>query len=292
MINIKDYFPPIYNDILEIKTLVNCENKLFTDLDSEFKEALLNNYVITANSNMIREYESILKITDDNKDLNFRRQRILNRLAMNMPFTLNALKQKLNELIGKDKYNVYIDNTKYTLYVESEIINQNWFMETYITINKMKPANIVFINRPVVNKQIFINETISYSQREYNYRLGTNWNLGKKPFKSLIEKGVIKLPEAPSIQENFLDKLRNYTLSNISHIKLNNKIMINTFLKKDIIDKKILLQYTVLKSTGLTEINKVDLYDKDNKLLTSINLYVPVIEDLELKHLLNIKEGM
>ncbi|WP_373599416.1 putative phage tail protein [Paraclostridium bifermentans] len=293
MINIKPYFPTLYNDILEVDTLVKVENDLFENLNNEFDKAIKNEYVITADKETLKRYETLLRIVDgDDKELNFRRQRILNRLAMNMPFTLRALKQKLDELIGKGNYNIFVDPGKFTLYVESKILNQTWFNETYITINKMKPANIVFINKPFIDEKILVNEEITLAQREYNYRLGSTWRLGTLPFKSLHEKGAIKLKETNSIQKYFLDELREFALSKLGYVKLNNVKVINDFIKKDIVNGKLTLEYAVLTSFGLNEITKVDVYTSDNQLLTSIDLYVPIIEDIELKHVINIEEGV
>lgn len=293
MIDIKPYFPSLYNNILEIDNLVKVENDLFENLNSEFDKAIRNEYVVTSDKETIKRYETLLRITDgDDKELSFRRQRILNRLAMNMPFTIKALKQKLDELIGKGNYNVFVDSDRFTLYVESKILNQVWFNETYITIHKMKPANIIFVNKPFIDEKILANEEITLAQREYNYRLGSTWRLGTLPFKSLHQKGAIKLKGNNSIQDYFINELKNFALSKIGYVKLNNTKVINEFITKNIIDGKLTLEYAVLKSFGLTEITKVDVYTPDNNLLTSINLYVPIIEDLELKHVINIEEGV
>ncbi|MDZ4991889.1 putative phage tail protein [Clostridium perfringens] len=293
MIDIKPYFPSLYNNILEIDNLVKVENDLFEDLNSEFDKAIRNEYVVTADKETIKRYETLLRITDgDDKELSFRRQRILNRLAMNMPFTIKALKQKLDELIGKGNYNVFVDPDRFTLYVESKILNQVWFNETYITIHKMKPANIIFVNKPFIDEKILANEEITLAQREYNYRLGSTWRLGTLPFKSLHQKGAIKLKENNSIQDYFINELKNFALNKIGYVKLNNTKVINEFITKNIVDGKLTLEYAVLKKFGLTEITRVDVYTPDNNLLTSINLYVPIIEDLELKHVINIEEGV
>lgn len=293
MIDIKPYFPLLYENILEIDTLVEAENSILDELNAEINRVKDNEYIITADKETIKRYEILLRITDgDDKDLEFRRQRVLNRLAMNMPFTLRALKQKLNDLIGKGNYVVSVDNENYTLIVESKILNQVWFNETYITINKMKPANIVFINKPFIDEKILVNEEISLSQREYNYRLGTTWSLGIKPFKTLNEKGVIKLKENKSITNYFVDEMRNFIISKIGYVKLNNIKVVNEFITKDVIDGKPTIEYAVSKAWGLGEITKVDIYTSDDNLLTTVNLYVPIIEDLELKHVINVEEGV
>ena len=212
---------------------------------------------------------------------------------MSNSFTLRFLEEKLDELIGLGKYKVEIDYNNHILYVESISLNQDWFNETYITINKIKPANMVFINRPRIDERIIENEEVTYSQREYNYRLGTRWRLGEKPFKSLNEKGALKLRESKSATEELLGSLRSFTLNKIHHARINNTLIINTFITKELKEKSIIIQYAVLKNDISTkEITKVEIMDVDNKILTTINIYIPIIEDLEIKHVLNIEEGV
>lgn len=292
MINIKKYFPDIYENILEIDLLSDTLDKSFNNLDKEFLKAILNSFVITADVNMIKEYEAILKINDTElKDIEFRRQRILNRLAMNVPYTIKALRHKLNDIIGENNYKVYVDNENYTLYLESKILSQDWFTETYITINKMKPANIVFINKPFMQSKILINEEVTLAQREYNYKLGI-WQLGVKPFKSLRQKGVVKMKEESSVSKYFLDQLRDFSLDKVGYIKVNETKKLTDFITKNIVDGKLILEYAFLKEYGISEINKIDVYTVNNEKLTSINLYVPIIEDIELKHAISIEEGV
>lgn len=293
MVDIKPYFPKLYDGILEIDNLVDLENKLFHELDGELNRILLNQFIVSCDITTIKLYEDMFKIISNiNEDVEFRRQRILNRLSMNSAFSLRFLKQKLNEIIGEGNYTIKIDNFNYILYVESQVINQKWFHEVYVTINKIKPANIVFINKPLINENIVVNEELSYAVREYNYRLGTKWRLGRSTFKSINEKGVIKMPEGKSIQDNLLTDIKNFTIDKVSYVKINNNLVINEFMNKTIQNNNVVIEYAVKKSEGLIDINKVDLYDSENKLLTSISLYIPVIDDLELKHIIKIQEGV
>lgn len=65
MIDIKPYFPSLYNNILEIDNLVKVENDLFENLNSEFDKAIRNEYVVTADKETIKRYETLLRITDE-----------------------------------------------------------------------------------------------------------------------------------------------------------------------------------------------------------------------------------
>ena len=288
MVNIKGYFPEIYDGVLEIDELIASENSLFDELEKEFNKVLLNQFITTCDVGTIAKYENLFSIVpDSSKDIEFRRSRVLNRLAMNSSFTLRFLEEKLNELIGKGKYKIEIDYDKYSIYVESASLNQDWFNETYITINKIKPANMVFVNRPRIDYRVLTNEEVSYGQREYNYRLGTRWKLGAKPFKSVVEKGVVKVPEGKSITEELLNGLRG-----VHHIRINGSLDKDEFITKEIQNKNLVIKYAVLKSEIEEGITKVEILDSNNKVLTTINVYIPVIEDLEIKHILKIEEGV
>ncbi|MGL4875187.1 MAG: putative phage tail protein [Clostridium sp.] len=288
---IEKRIPKFYEAIYEIDSLLAVENILFKELQSEINKALDNNFIMTAAANRIKEYEKILSIPETSNDINFRRERVLNRMAMNMPFTMKSLKQKLDSLIGADNYSMYIDYNNYTLYVESKILNQTWFTETFITVNKMKPANIVFVNKPLLTDNLLINEEVMLTQREYQYKLGM-WKLGENPFAKFEDKGAVKLKENKSIQNYMLDELKNFTVNKIGYIKINGTFKISEFIKKEIIDNKIILEYAVNKSSLLIEVTKVEVYSIDDHLISIINLYVPLPEDIELKHIINIQEGV
>ncbi|MEG0297632.1 MAG: putative phage tail protein [Clostridium sp.] len=293
MIDIKPYFPNIYEGILETDNLIKAENSLFNELDEELNRLLLNQFINTCDVQTLNLHETMLKIVPDPREsIIFRRQRMLNRLSMNSAFTLKFLKQKLNEIIGENNYEIYIDYGNYIMYVESITLNQEWFSETYITINKIKPANMVFVNKPKIGTSIVVNEEVTYSQREYNYRLGTRWRLGAKPFKSLNPKGGLKMKDGKSVTEDLLDSLREKALSRISSIRINNTLIINTFIIKELQSKNIIIEYAVLKKDVVDNINKIEVIDGNNKVLTTIDVYVPVIEDLEIKHMLKVEEGV
>lgn len=290
MIDLLNLFPAFYKDILEIKELAATQNAMFNNLEIEFQKALNNQFINTCDVNYLKKYESLFNIINTSDDIEFRRERLLNRMAMNIPFTLRGLKQKLDKIIGPDNYNIRVDYDNQTLYIESQILSQVWANETYITVNNIKPANIVFINKPLIQEGLLLNETLSYSERNYNYKLGV-WRLGSKPFMSLKEKGIIKMAESKSINENLLNDLRKTLKDKVSYIKINNSIKIQDFLKLEIIDNEIIIEYAFKKNTNIAEITKVEVFDSNDRNLSTINLYVPVIEDIELKHIFRIKEG-
>ena len=125
----------------------------------------------------------------------------------------------------------------------------------------------------------------------YNYKL-CSWRLGVHPFAMLGDKEVLKLETGKSINESLLLDLMKFTSNKINYVKINDTFIIDTFITKDVIDNKVVIEYSITKDSGISEINKVDFYDIDGNIKSSLNVYVPIVEGVELKHIINIKEGV
>lgn len=293
MSSIKEYVPSIYKDVVEMETIIETDDKLL-DLEEGFLDDLENSqFVMTASERAIREYENLLNIIPKNTDtIEFRRLRIINRLSMTPPFSLPYLRQKLDTIIGVGKYNCYLNYDNYILYIESSAENQYWADEIYITINKLKPANIVFINKPLIVYNNNISEEIELAKTIYNYKLGTTWVLGRKPFSEQESGGVIKLATTPSIQQEFLNDIASFSASDINNVLLNDTEVISSFSTKTSTNNIATIEYTVPSSLGIAELINIKLRDADNNILTSSNVYVPIVEDVIIKHNIYVKEGV
>lgn len=287
--------PNIYRDIKETDALMQAENFLFDILGYQFNKTLNNQFVITADLDGILEYEKIFGISANpaTEDLEFRRQRILNRMSIKPPFTLRFLKQRLNEIIGVGAWEAYLDYENYTLYIETAVQNQIWYKELQITINRIKPANIVFINRPVNYRTIVAGETVSKTSRIDNYRLGVSWNLGAKAFSTFTDEEVIKLPNIRSIQQGMLNTVAGFTASAVAYAIINNTYRINSadFISAESVDNEAIISYNVPSSSGLGFITNVKLYDAQDILLEESSLYVDNSFDVQMKHKIKFKEA-
>ncbi len=77
------------------------------------------------------------------------------------------------------------------------------------TINRIKPAHIVYVNTPFIRSGLLLSEQIERLIRTYNYKLGS-WALGQLPFATDGENEVVKLPETPSIQQALLTGVADF----------------------------------------------------------------------------------
>ena len=293
MSDLKQYLPWLYKDIVEMNALMDTEDSLFSKLMDEYIRGRNNQYILTADEHGIRIFEDIINIVPDpsTETLDFRRQRLINRFRTQPPFTFRWLQGKLNEIIGVGKWNAWVDNENYTLYIESSAEDQKWFQEISITVNNTKPANIIFINRPLVVHDVLTNETINLKELIWNYRLGTIWKLGDKPFISYDDKGVIVLATTPSIQQAMLNKLATFSAIEIAKVRINGTYIITDFEVKSASANVVTVQYYVIPESGIANVTRIELLDSANNVLTRSNVYVPLVLGVNLKHTILVKEG-
>ena len=281
--------PPWYRQILDYQEICQTEEDQFEALAQEINAVADNFFFQTMDASAISQWESILGIAaTPNETLSFRQARLINRISTKPPFTLGFLYQKLDELIGPNEWEVTVDYPNYTLYIQSSAQNQSYAIEVAYTIGQIKPAHIVYVNTPFVEHILNLNETINQSNRQWNYKLGS-WQLGNMPFSTDIDKGVIKMPSTPSIQEALLNDVANFTSNDIAQAQLNGTLTISN-LTKTVDENTVTISYTV-QPTQTSEITQVALQNASGETLTSSMVYIPVTDTVILKHSIVTQEG-
>ena len=165
-----DLLPPWYREVLDYQVLCGAEETAFDALAEEIVGVADNFFFQTMDEGAVAQWESIFGIVPNpqTEDLDFRRYRVLNRISTRPPYTLGFLYQKLDELIGPGLWEVTVDYPNYTLYIESSAQNQNYASEVAFTINRIKPAHIVYVNTPFVQSGLLLSEQIERADRVYN----------------------------------------------------------------------------------------------------------------------------
>lgn len=292
--NVREYIPDIYKGIDEFNEILDIQEQLKDLFEKGCDDVENNQFISTLTMEGVQKYEKLLNIIPNpsKEDLDFRRSRVKNRLTTMPPFTKNFLYDKLNSIIGKDKFNMYIDNDEYTLYIESSADNQNWFIETQVTINSVKPANLVFINKPLISDYVLTSEQIGLTGIIYNYKLGTTWVLGSNPFSSEENKGVIKMANISSIKTAFLSDVATSAKDVITSVRINGtKTLTGNSITKTVTDTSLILEYSVTTGDGISEVTLLEFLDSNSNVLTSASVYVPIVSDSVFKHTINFKEG-
>ena len=283
--------PPWYREVLDYQQICQTETAQFEALAQEITGVAENFFFQTMGLSGVEMWEQIFHIVPNpqTEDLEFRRYRVLNRITTKPPYTLGFLYQKLDELIGPGLWEVNVDYPNYTLYIESSAQNQNYAQEVAFTINRIKPAHIVYVNTPFIQSGILLSEQIERLNRVYNYKLGL-WALGQLPFATDQDSEVVKLPETPSIQQTLLTGVANFVSGDVASARINGTISI-TGLSKSVENNVLTVTYTVANSQT-TEITSVELLDTEGNVLTSSTVYVPVGDTIVMKHTIPVAEGV
>lgn len=284
-------FPFVYDGVLEISALSETDDVLLDQALAKLERAQLNQFILTADEETISVYEKMFSILANptTETLQFRRERILNRMSLQPPFTMRWLQNKLDEIIGVGKWNAYVDYANRTLYIESFVVNQQWFNELRITINRIKPCNLVFVNKPLIMADVVANETIVSATQHYNYILG-QWQLGQEPFATTDSEEVIKLPIVKSINPNLLADIASFSATDVVAVRLNGSVKLSNFTTKAGQGATTIVEYEV-KPAQASEITQIELLGTGDRVLTASSVYIPVTEAVICKHSINFKEG-
>lgn len=287
-----EHLPPWYREVLDYQQMCQTIGAQFALLAEEINRVADNFFLQTMDLETVQMWEGIFRIVANpaTESLQFRRDRIINRISMRPPFTLRFLYQKLDELIGPGLWSVTVDYPNYALYIESNVDGQGYSQELIYTINHIKPAHITFINSPVAMSGIVLSERVSEISYTWNYVLNGQWLLGQEPFADEEEVQVIKLPQTPSIQSALLTGIADFVSGDVAAARLNGSIMVEN-INKSVSGSTLTITYQVTQAMT-TEITQVELLSADGTVLTSMAAYVPVTETAVIKHVIPVQEGI
>lgn len=287
-----EQLPPWYREVLDYQQMCQTIGAQFALLAEEINRVADNFFLQTMDLETVQMWEGIFRIVANpaTESLQFRRDRIINRISMRPPFTLRFLYQKLDELIGPGLWNVTVDYPNYALYIESNVDGQGYSQELIYTINHIKPAHITFISSPVAMSGVVLSERVSEISYTWNYVLDGQWLLGQEPFADEEEVQVIKLPQTPSIQSALLTGVADFVSNDVASARLNGSIPV-TALNKSVDGSTLTITYQVTQAMT-TEITQVELLAADGTVLTSMAAYVPVTETAVIKHVIPVQEGI
>lgn len=289
--DILQYLPDWFRQIKDYRELMKTESGQF-DVLAAFMEAVHGNfYLRKADLRTVADWEGLFSITPDPsvETLEFRRSRIINRLSATPPFTLTFLYERLDLLIGKDKWSVVMDYPNYTLYVEASAENQTWAGEVLATINTIKPCHIAYISRPLVTLSVCMSETVGLTELIQHYRLGY-WGLGARAFSSIEDRGVIIMPNQKTLQPQMLADTAAFIASDVAAVRINGTVLISNFSIRSASGNVAAIEYMVNAAQAKT-VTQIELLNADGKVLELASVYVPVSDPVQITHRIPVKEG-
>lgn len=280
---------PWYREVFDYQEICQTEQAEFEALAAYISAVAENFFFQTMDESSVSQWEQVLKIIPNlqTEDLQFRRERILNRISTKPPFTLGFLYQKLDFLLGPGNYEIEVDYPNYTLYIKSSAQNQLYAQEISYTINTIKPCHIVYVNMPYLSDTVLLNENVQLAKITWNYRLGY-WGLGELPFGETENKGEIVTANQKTIQPTLLSNVAGFLQSDVASARLNGTIIIAE-INKSISENVCNVMYTVTPQQT-NEVTLIELLDEAGGVLTSSPVYVPIIDTTTFSHNIIVKE--
>ena len=311
---LKKYLPSLYRENKEMEGLMNAEQPIYDEAETDAKFAFSRQFVVTADEKGIEQYEKILGIMPTDTDsLEFRKRRVITRLSTTPPYTLNYLKQQLTTIFGAGNFNAWVDYGKRELYVDSFINNISLFFELETFIAKVKPANMIYIYRSLVLPKVGVSSRYLAGWGKWNYRLDGTWNLGAKPFYSddtteewnyrldgtwnlgakpfaTYYLGEIKMNNQSSITPFTLNYSASKLKEIITKVVINNTITVNSsdFLNFNVSGGRI--TFDVLVETANILIESVKIYAGEN-VIDDATLAVKSGENARIRFEIEYKEA-
>lgn len=307
-----DMLPPWYAEVLDYQAICEAEQPMFDDVQAAAAQLLLNLGWLTMDVDAVKLWEQALKIMADptTESLDFRRFRVLNRVATKPPYTQRFLENKLGELVGKGMWSVSIDYPGYTIYIERTAQSMNYTLELEWTINHIKPAHMAYVSRPYIDAVVAVAERVSYipvgwnyrlgswklgelpfsndHSTQYNYKLGT-WALGDQPFVSREGEVVAKPESTPSVKPPMLADAAEAIMQNVFAVRVNGSSVI-TALQKSVAGSQV--QIIAAASQSIADvITKEELLDGLGNVLSSADVYIPVTSAVQLIYRITVREG-
>lgn len=162
MSKIKRFVPKVLTENDTMISIYSTQEEEIDKVDSEQLRLFNNNFVMLSDLKGVQNFEKILKIKSDvNFDLDFRKQKILDKLIYSPPFTRQRLQSILERIWGAENFLFEIYPNSYEVIIDIDTDNPNYYIYYSNIIREVIPANMYLI--------LSLQYTYLYLARNYNY---------------------------------------------------------------------------------------------------------------------------
>lgn len=146
------YLPPFMAEYEEINAALTAENPEFTLLWDGKEKVLKNQFILTAEGEGLARFERLLGIVPSKLDtLESRRQRVLLRWFLQLPYTEGMLLEKLVNLCGEGNFTFTKKYDCYQIKIEVSLELYGQIKELEELLERMIPCNMNVISRSRLN---------------------------------------------------------------------------------------------------------------------------------------------
>lgn len=142
------YLPSFMAEYEEINAALTAENPEFTLLWNGKEKVLKNQFILTAEGEGLARFERLLGIVPSKLDtLESRRQRVLLRWFLQLPYTERMLLEKLVNLCGEENFAFTKNYDCYQIRIEVSLELYGQIKELEELLERMIPCNMNVISR-------------------------------------------------------------------------------------------------------------------------------------------------
>jgi len=286
-----EYLPSYYEGVLEMEETGRMADGLWGQWLAEKERWFARVFIQTADQTGIARFEELWGIPVDRLlDTEFRRERLLNRMASRPPFTRWFLAERLDAIIGRQQWKLQIDHDDYTLILESGVRLQTWHDELQRCVMEYKPCNMIYIFKPVWMTRGRAGETVGAGDITYNYTLGGAWRIGEGPFVEISNERVIATAQEKSITPAWLETMAGAAAQKAQQARINGTHIITEFQSKQAVGNAVVVEY-LLNGSLTDEVSLLELLDQEGSVLSRVEGYFKVNGETLVRHTIEIEEG-
>lgn len=153
------YLPPVLQNIREFQELAKAVNPEIIALKKAINK-VLNEQFIQSAENTLQWREKEFNITASSDEMiEFRRERLIERKSRKPPITLRSLRDRLNAYIGTTTVKIELVPGEYAFAISIPAVDGYKFRDIQGLIEKLKPANMEYLQNPFSVERIRIRET-------------------------------------------------------------------------------------------------------------------------------------
>lgn len=169
MHKVKKFSPSIYDDNDTMNSIYDVQENEIEKLNSNSKNIFDNNFVQSSDINGVKKFENILNIISDiDFDLEYRKQKVLDKLIYKPPFTRLRFQQILERIWGKGNFIFEIFPNEYEIVIDVDTDNINYYLTYIANVRDVIPANMYLI-LAIQYTYLYLNKNYTYEKLENQF---------------------------------------------------------------------------------------------------------------------------
>lgn len=177
-VDISKYWVPRVRETAEFQQIANALNPEFNMLIERQNRMLKDGFILEATEYGVERWEAILHLTvPDRMTLDERKQQILNKLSVEIPYTMPVLRQMLAAIVGEGNFTMSLDNDTQILDTQFKVISRSNVSAVQQLLKRVLPMNLDL-------HMLVDGVPPQYTTLEYLESSGTQYLLIDEPFKT------------------------------------------------------------------------------------------------------------